>query len=271
MSRWSRSHRSAAEEPPVALPADSRGVGIVAVGGTGITPPRAEAAPAKQTFRDRIQRLGNLLVRREQQSEPFKRMTSLVERTERALIHDFNRPALSVRYTRSCGLVSDVLAYCTQQEAERTGYPMEAKQYQLQDVHAAAAGVKPGDPNYAAIHDQAFGHGFDIVSIGDEKFLGDLSFAQFLSAEIVPDISYAHRRELATNPLVKTLLTTGFFPLNKKNLSEYVRLTTSLRGADASYTDAVDPAIFESIEPIPLDFERPQLHPAIGLPDQANA
>jgi hypothetical protein len=129
------------------------------------------------------------------------------------------------------------------------------------DLHAAAGGER----------DNAFQHGFNIITVGNQSYLVDLTFPQFLgdSGTIQwgpKDRGYQNYSSGVSNenPLAQELVTHGFVPLTDANLQEYLRITSLAE--DRSYVANMNVELLREITPLPMElFESDGIGPDYGL------
>ncbi len=128
----------------------------------------------------------------------------------------------------ACGLASDLV----RRSAELQGISAETRQ--LLYVHRDLGGME-----------NAFQHGFNILSIGGKRLLVDVSFVQFIdpqTQEIYQGINTEGRPrhpisgKLDEHPVAQSLLRDGYAELNDDSFKEYLRVTTS--AVDKSYIEA---------------------------------
>lgn len=232
-----------------------------------------ETAPSEDGHRKErhIKRIGrmlrNVIGTPETQKSPEVMVTELIDRTERGLAELEYAPR-EQRKHGSCNFVPDILNYCTLNDAEQRGYVVDSNMYQLQNIHMAAAGINPDDVTARrAIYDGAFQHGFNVITIGRQSFLIDLTFAQFRGNDGY--ISSGRNKETDVrfndNKLARRLVETGYVPLTNKNLREYLRLTTADR--NAKYVSKATTDIFSKVHPLEPDYHEDVsgVHPYMGL------
>ncbi len=247
------------QEPRVVLPVDMHGIAETALHGAGVAGPEG--------WRGRLAGLGAVLGfgAERRGASPETRATNLVARAERVLVGRQNLAPLAERKSMSCGLVTDVFRYYTQDDAARFGYDAKAETFQLADLHAAAQGLAPSDPElYTQLEgggfEGPFRHAMNILAVGGGKrakrFLVDLSFGQFVARGGKPAISFRNRG------MAFKLLERGFVPLTNKNLREYLRITTTAK--DPSYTQMTTTDLFAQGTPLGYDGQR-DFEPAWGL------
>lgn len=250
------------QEPPVVLPADTLGIAETALHGAGV-----EGA---EGWRNRLRGLGAVLGfgAEKRDASPEARAASLVARAERVLVSHRGLAPLSERTSMSCGHVTDVFRYYTDVDSAQSGYAAKAETFQLADIHAAAQGLAPSDPKlYATVGGGRFAgpfrHAMNILTVGEgkaaKKFLVDLSFGQFVAQGGKPQISFRN------GGIASTLLERGFVSLTKKNLQEYLSITTDLK--DSKYIKQVGIDLLSRVTPLGYDGKR-DFDPSWGLPSE---
>lgn len=184
---------------------------------------------------------------------PERIAQELVARVERGLA-ELHVPPRDARGWGWCNFVPDALSYCALQDGEENGYRVKPQIFQLADVHSKAAGLSPSDDGSGQVKRSAFRHAFNVLTIEDQPFLMDLTFAQFLGGNgyigNLPTDEWTS--EPNDNLLAQQLITHGYVPLTDETLREYLRITTL--NPDPDYLGNVNIGLLADIEP--LFFER---------------
>jgi len=136
-----------------------------------------------------------------------------VEVVETVLINEFDAPREPGCRALLCGFSSDLI------EGRLLSADIEAVEYQVTDLNAAR-GIDP---------QQSFSHIITIATINGQRFLVDLTFAQFIDtvsgfvSDTEPDRLTTTR---ADDPLVQELLRNGYFRLTDETLTRYLQMTS---------------------------------------------
>ena len=176
--------------------------------------------------------------------EPDKAIRGIIEEVDKALgPEDPREPGKRVG---ACGLAADLV----KRSAERHG--ASAQTYQLLDVHRIFGGNR----------DDAFQHGFNVLSVGDQRYLVDESFVQFIDPatqrmyqgfglEGQPELPISGT--LSEHPVAEALLKEGYVLLTDETLREYLRASST--AGDKSYIDqaSVERLVSDSTPRIPYD------------------
>lgn len=119
-----------------------------------------------------------------------------------------------------CGFASDVVT----RTARREG--LEANKYQLLWIHREL-----GMPS----KHEAFQHGMNVIKAGDQLYLVDISFCQFMDPETgeIRQAQYGTGIQYKGNPLAQELLTKGYFRLTDQSLRDYLIVSSATE--DKSY------------------------------------
>lgn len=171
---------------------------------------------------------------KETQLTPEQRVLGVVSRVE-ALFTRREIPRAPGERAMMCGFSSEI----TVRAASREG--LSAEKHQLMDLHREL-----GIPDM----NDALQHGMNIVRAGDEAYIIDISFTQFLNpetGEINQQASHHIPIKWADNPLAQELIKKGYFKLTDESLRSY--LDISSRSADKSYIQAATVERLLSIDP----------------------
>lgn len=171
----------------------------------------------------------------EKGTTPEIEVNKVVERAD-AVFQKAGKPRSPGKREMVCGLASDLV----QRAAER--YGIDCQCYQLRRVHRQL-----GSQEWFK---DAFQHAFNIIRIGQDLYLADISFCQFIDPAsekisqnpIETDIRYQD------SLVARELLGRGFFILNDQSLKDYLNI--SLAGSsDRKYFEEVTVDRLLSLDP----------------------
>lgn len=171
---------------------------------------------------------------KEIQLTPEQRVSGAVSQVE-ALFARREIPRAAGERAMMCGFSAEI----TTRAARREG--LEADKYQLMYLHREL-----GIPDM----NDALQHGMNVVRAGDEAFLVDISFTQFMdpeTGEISQGRGFNIPLKYADNPLAQELINKGYFKLTDESLRAY--LDMSSRSPDKSYIQAATLSKLLSIDP----------------------